>query len=405
MPQPRAIALGLALAAPLTTVTELTTPTTAEAAPVNPTAKPTNTAMRHAVATAAIRLLGVPYRYGGTSPTTGFDCSGFIRYAYRQAGAPDLPRVSADQARYGQRVPLSDLRPGDLVAYDNSRRNRGADHVGIYLGGGDVIESPRTGLSVRIRRLDPDGRDRHAWGVAMPLGPSPTRPISRAKQRRDVPTWRAPLTGTPRVTQNYGETSARYASGVHTGIDYGVPVGTKVLAARAGVVASSTGPGGAYGLTVVLHHTGGYQTRYAHLARIAVTPGQRVTTGQVVGWSGSTGNATGPHLHFEVTRNGAHVNPAGIVPSENVVAARPAKPKVKAPKVRSVPITPPARQASSSTRTVKVGDTLWGMAGRNFRQAYEENKAAIEAAAREHGRTSSNTGHWIYPGTRLTVPR
>lgn len=91
--------------------------------------------------------LGKPYVYGGTSPATGFDCSGLTQYAFRSAGLT-LPRVSAQQARAGIAVPYSQLRPGDLVAFYSP-----VSHVGIYLGNGLFLHAPRTGDVVKVTRL------------------------------------------------------------------------------------------------------------------------------------------------------------------------------------------------------------------------------------------------------------
>ena len=86
----------------------------------------------------------------------------------------------------------------------------------------------------------------------------------------------------------------------HAGTDLGAPTGTPVLAAKAGEVSVAEYLGG-YGLTVILRHEGGSQeTRYAHLSQILVRPGERIDQGEIVGLVGSTGNSTGPHLHFEV---------------------------------------------------------------------------------------------------------
>lgn len=91
--------------------------------------------------------LGKPYVYGGTSPATGFDCSGLTQYAFRSAGLT-LPRVSAQHARAGIAVPYSQLRPGDLVAFYSP-----VSHVGIYLGDGPFLHAPRTGDVVKVTRL------------------------------------------------------------------------------------------------------------------------------------------------------------------------------------------------------------------------------------------------------------
>lgn len=108
----------------------------------------------------AKKFLGTPYVWGGTSPS-GFDCSGLVQYVYGKYGIK-LPRLSADQARSGARVGLDDLKPGDLVAWDNSSRNNGADHIAIYIGNGQIIEAPRPGAAVQINTIyDSD----NAWGV------------------------------------------------------------------------------------------------------------------------------------------------------------------------------------------------------------------------------------------------
>jgi hypothetical protein len=87
---------------------------------------------------------------------------------------------------------------------------------------------------------------------------------------------------------------------LHTGTDLAAPTGTPVLAAKAGTVSTADYLGG-YGLTVILRHEGGSEeTRYAHLSQLLVRPGETVEQGDVVGLVGSTGNSTGPHLHFEV---------------------------------------------------------------------------------------------------------
>jgi cell wall-associated NlpC family hydrolase len=114
----------------------------------------------------AVRLaksfVGLPYIWGGTNPNQGFDCSGLVQYVYKQAFGINLPRVSYQQANSGRRVGLSALQPGDLVAWDNSARNNGADHVAIYLGGGQIVEAPRPGVPIRVRKL---GKNEGAWGV------------------------------------------------------------------------------------------------------------------------------------------------------------------------------------------------------------------------------------------------
>ena len=94
----------------------------------------------------------------------------------------------------------------------------------------------------------------------------------------------------------------------HTGVDYGAPTGTAVRTVGDGVVESAGWQGG-YGNTVVVRHRNGHSTLYAHLSKIHVRKGQSVTQGQDIGAVGSTGTATGPHLHFEFRVNGVHRDP------------------------------------------------------------------------------------------------
>ncbi len=96
---------------------------------------------------------------------------------------------------------------------------------------------------------------------------------------------------------------------LHTGIDLAAPTGTNVRAAGSGTVILAQWFGG-YGNAVIIDHGGGLTTFYAHMNGINVTRGQTVSTGDVVGWVGSTGFSTGPHLHFETRENGNPVNPA-----------------------------------------------------------------------------------------------
>lgn len=95
-------------------------------------------------------------------------------------------------------------------------------------------------------------------------------------------------------------------------MDLAAPAGTPIVAAGGGTV-TFAGPRGGYGNVVILDHGDGTETRYAHQQRLDVTVGQQVTGGQQIGTVGSTGNSTGPHLHFEVRRNGQPVDPAPLV--------------------------------------------------------------------------------------------
>jgi cell wall-associated NlpC family hydrolase len=104
------------------------------------------------LALSAMSMLGIRYKYGGTTPENGLDCSGLVRYVFKETWGTDLPRTSREISQLGQRIDKQDLRPGDLVFY-NTRR-RGFSHVGIYLGDNKFIHSPAAGGEVRIENMD-----------------------------------------------------------------------------------------------------------------------------------------------------------------------------------------------------------------------------------------------------------
>lgn len=113
-----------------------------------------------------------------------------------------------------------------------------------------------------------------------------------------------PVAGRGTITSRYGYRGR----GFHRGLDIGTPTGTAILAADSGTVTQS-GWSGAYGILVTINHGNGYVTKYAHNSATLVSVGQHVQKGQQIARSGSTGNSTGPHLHFEVIKNGSNVNP------------------------------------------------------------------------------------------------
>jgi cell wall-associated NlpC family hydrolase len=100
----------------------------------------------------AIDVIGTPYRWGGTTPNHGFDCSGLVKYVYGDVQDLELPRTSRELAQMeGLKVARKDLKPGDLVFFKIHSRN--VDHVAIYMGHDRFIHAPRRGESVRIDRL------------------------------------------------------------------------------------------------------------------------------------------------------------------------------------------------------------------------------------------------------------
>jgi cell wall-associated NlpC family hydrolase len=103
----------------------------------------------------AMDLLGIRYRFGGSSPEAGFDCSGFVSHVFREGLGLILPRSSKEMSKSGEAISRDELRPGDLVFFNTMRH--AFSHVGIYLGDDQFVHAPRAGGRVRIEDL----RDRY----------------------------------------------------------------------------------------------------------------------------------------------------------------------------------------------------------------------------------------------------
>lgn len=99
----------------------------------------------------AVSLADTPYRYGGNTANSGFDCSGFVGHVYRHSLGISMPRSSREISRVGKPISLSELAPGDLVFYNTQHAS--FSHVGIYIGDGKFVHSPRSGESVRTEQM------------------------------------------------------------------------------------------------------------------------------------------------------------------------------------------------------------------------------------------------------------
>ena len=111
----------------------------------------TGSADGYALSGTALSLRGAPYRNGGIDPSSGFDCSGFVRYVYRQHGV-DMPREVREQFRVGKNVDRDRLEPGDLVFFSTTAP--GASHVGIVIGGDQFVHAPNERGVVRVESLN-----------------------------------------------------------------------------------------------------------------------------------------------------------------------------------------------------------------------------------------------------------
>ncbi|MGW1029202.1 peptidoglycan DD-metalloendopeptidase family protein [Streptomyces sp. NPDC002577] len=236
------------------------------------------------------------------------DLGRIARAQYRSGGG--LPRTAQllladspeDLIRGQQAVWQADLAVDNAVS--KSRRVEAllsADEKKAAAAWRSLAE--RNGKLAQLKRDIAQKLDRARWRLQGEADRSAAtgkcRTAVRLKQpkKRSTRAWIAPVKSY-RLSAGFDSVGQHWAHR-HTGQDFAVPIGTPVRAAGAGRVASVS-CGGAFGVEVVVQHPGGYYTQYAHLAAVTVTKGQRVRTGQWVGQSGTTGNSTGPHLHFEV---------------------------------------------------------------------------------------------------------
>ncbi|MES2933889.1 MAG: C40 family peptidase [Pseudomonadota bacterium] len=104
------------------------------------------------LALSAMGMIGIRYKFGGNSPESGLDCSGLVRYVFKESWGAILPRTAEEISHVGAQVETANLQPGDLVFYNTLRRS--FSHVGIYLGDNKFVHSPSKGGKVRIESMD-----------------------------------------------------------------------------------------------------------------------------------------------------------------------------------------------------------------------------------------------------------
>lgn len=168
----------------------------------------------------------------------------------------------------------------------------------------DIVEFRANNLAGDPNNILPGTQILVPGGRIVPLVVAPpTRPGSDAPSATG---WQWPVIGL--ITSPFGPAHP-------LGIDIAAPVGTPIYAANSGVVSFAGGnPCCSYGYHIILDHGDGYETLYAHVSDFAVTSGTYVNAGDLIGWIGLTGRTTGPHVHFEIRRNGTYQNPMGYLP-------------------------------------------------------------------------------------------
>jgi peptidoglycan hydrolase-like protein with peptidoglycan-binding domain len=206
---------------------------------------------------------------------------------------------------FGSRTMKRGDRGWDVAAMQYILARRGYPPGAI-----DAVFGPMTDTALR--------NFQRAYGLSADglAGPMTVRALRRGRASRGLPGGNTtPVSGPVRLLRPVsgpigdGFGAPREGGRTHTGLDFPVPYGTRIGAAGVGVVEFAGWNSGGYGNLVVVRHRLGYATWYAHMSRIAVSVGQSVTGGTTLGYVGSTGHSTGPHLHFELRRNAVPIDP------------------------------------------------------------------------------------------------
>jgi murein DD-endopeptidase MepM/ murein hydrolase activator NlpD len=259
----------------------------------------------HAAGSPAVAALQIGLRakglYAGTvDGVAGPATARAVRKLQRRAGLTvdgvAGPRTRAALGRYGRPALGSRTLAGRAVGWDVAQLQFLLAWHGFPSGPLDGRFGPRTeGAVRRFQRWAQLARD----GVA---GPATVAALRTPPAVSPIPLgW--PVQAS--ATDGFGPRGDRF----HTGLDFPAPAGTQVVAAGAGRVAYADVLRGGWGLVVCVAHANGVRTMYAHLSRIDVALGERVDAGSQVGLVGSTGQSSGPHLHFEVRLRGAAIDP------------------------------------------------------------------------------------------------
>lgn len=262
-------------------------------------------------------------------------------YAAARAAGADPETIQSYLKILSQRLSISeDIGAEDKfdLVVEHRRAATGETETGRLLFAGLERQGRR---AVDMLRWTVDGKDN--WFEASGVG----------EQRNVVA---APVAG--RLTSGFGmrfHPLLRY-SRMHQGVDFGAAWGSPIYAVTAGRVAYA-GRHGGHGNYVRIDHGGGLGTGYAHMSRIAAYPGERVRPGQIIGYVGSTGLSTGPHLHYEVYRNGATVNPMSVrfTQAAQLAGSQLAAFKAKLRNLKSLPVGLPATTFATPGGSVTVG--------------------------------------------------
>ncbi|WP_321815860.1 MULTISPECIES: C40 family peptidase [unclassified Paraburkholderia] len=172
---------------------------------------------REEISIQAMGLVGIPYRWGGNTPDSGFDCSGLVKYVFARAAATDVPRTTLDMSQRGEAIEPDEIAAGDLVFFNTTGRPH--SHVGIYVGKLRFVNAPSTGGTVRLDYLTNPYWAKHFDGIRR------LAPAKRAPAPFDTPTYEAaaPVQRAPAVTPAVTPVVAAVAAPLPAANGYAAP--------------------------------------------------------------------------------------------------------------------------------------------------------------------------------------
>lgn len=240
---------------------------------------------------------------------------------------------TAQQAATAKTVKTYSVTAGDYLAKIAETQKVSGGWQKLYEDNREAVgDNPsliHPGLKLTIgaqAKASSEGKAEATPKKAAPAKPAPAEPAPEADTTANEPAaqsadsgYTAPVDGATTTTP-YRAAGGSWASGYHTGVDFAAASGTTVKSVGPGTVVSA-GWAGSYGNEVVIKHDDGQYSQYGHLSSLSVSAGQRVAGGDQIGLSGSTGNSTGPHLHFEIRTGpsyGSDVDPLAYLREHGV---------------------------------------------------------------------------------------
>ncbi|MEU7278063.1 LysM peptidoglycan-binding domain-containing M23 family metallopeptidase [Streptomyces sp. NPDC045431] len=210
------------------------------------------------------------------------------------------------------------VKGGWQKLYKDNREVIGED-PSLILPGMELTLGAKAAPAKAKPKADEDRSEaRASRSAAKPQAPAAKAAPAQSAPKSSASGFTAPVDSS--ITTPYRASGSMWSSGYHTGVDFAASSGTSVKAVGPGTVVSA-GWSGSYGNEVVIKHTDGTYSQYAHLSQLSVSSGQSVSGGQQIGLSGSTGNSTGPHLHFEIRTSpsyGSDIDPLAYLRQHGV---------------------------------------------------------------------------------------